>query len=189
MDVSNWVCSGCSLGELTGKFPCAVDYTWKTTKLEGKKDNVHSFHSLGHILSHCSSMHLFTIRGVEKMMSLWGNSFMVIALKFSYPLIKSSIKQLQQKTVPLRELMLSSNTQFYSNLVLTDGCTSYNCKDFARRSCVNEVQLQMVQWLNLQLISVKVPRRWISVSSLVFLFELTCNFIHAFYDLQRGKPR
>lgn len=60
--------------------------------------------------------------------------FIVIALTLSYALIKTLIKHLQQETMPLRELMLSSNIWFYSNLVLT----SYNCKDFA---CVDEVQL------------------------------------------------
>lgn len=139
MDVSNWACSGCSLGKLTGKFPCVVDYTLKSTQ---KKYVLFGFHSLRHILSHGSAMHLFTITGFEKIMSSWRNSFTVIELKFNYPLLKI-LTHLQQKTAPLRELMLSTNIWFYSNLVLTDGCTSNNCKDFTLCSCPNEVHRQV----------------------------------------------
>lgn len=100
------------------------------------------------------------------------NSFIVMALKSGYPLIKSLIKHLQQKTGPLRELMVSSNIWFYSNSVLPDGHTSYNCKDSAR---INEAQPWTLPWMN------------IGASSLVLLLGFTGNFTHTFYDRRRGE--
>lgn len=102
------------------------------------------------------------------------NSFIVIALKSGYPLIKSLIKHLQQKTVPLRGLMVSSNIWFYSNSVLTDGHTSYSCKDLA---CINEVQ----PWSSTQ-----TDRR---VLARAFIEALRAISFTPFMIVEEGNPR
>lgn len=179
MDVSNWGCSGCSLGERAGKFPCAVDYTWKTIELQGKKKVsfvVFPLFKTYTVTRFCSAS-VYPQWDWKDDVFVEENSFIVIALKSGYPLIESLIKHLQQKTVPLRELMVSSNIWFYSNSVLTDltivkiwlALMKYNRGRFS-------------EWT-----SVRVPRRRISVSLLVLLLGFTGNFIHTFYDLRRGE--
>lgn len=105
-----------------------------------------------------------SIRGSELLYALWSYS---LAPPSSHPHLNIHNRE---------RLSLSLNISFYTNPVLTDDCTSQNCKDHVRLSHIKEVPLSEIGSLigSAANVCVEVPHAGGSVSSQMHLSGFTC---------------